>query len=301
MDRVQLILDRALLPAGLLVTSCPFLRGYKERLLATWHDLPARSGLDRLLFGPVFHAWIYREYLREADPDRREAMKGLVMGGRSGSSWAESYDSPLDFGGRIGSLAFHEANPLFLHLEGILAGTWDLLVVQIGCSSGREIGYLAGRYPLNQYIGTDIYPEVVAYAAEHHGGSNLSWRCLAAKHIGALLDEFPGREVLVFSSGSLQYVQPEHLDAFFRAAAGHRAQVVLGETGSLRGGSPDALGGSRWRDNFSYTHDYRFYAERAGLSTVACRIIRPYVPEEQYGDRASTIHYFYAGESPDHG
>jgi hypothetical protein len=297
MADLETVQSRFLFPIGLLVVKIPFLRGYKEHLLSTWHDTPSRSRIDGLLFGPVFHAWVSHEYLREPDPDRREALKGLAMGGESGRSWAEYYDRPLDFSARIGNLGFHEAWPLFRHMETTLSGVRTALVVQVGSSSGREIAYFAARYPANQFIGTDIYPGVLGYSAAHHRGDNLSFQLLPAKEIGRLLSEFPEREAVVFSSGSLQYVQPEHLDLFFGALSRHRARIILVEPGSDRDGSPDALGGSRWRDNFSYTHDYRFYAERAGFRTLASSIIRPYKPAEQYPGQHSTIHYSYCGES----
>ena len=63
-------------------------------------------------------------------------------------------------------------------------------------------------------------------------------------------------------------------------------------------GSPDELGGARWRAELSYTHDYRWYAARAGLRTLECRIIRPYVPYEAFPRyHRNTVHYFYRGET----
>lgn len=218
------------------------------------------------------------------------------MGGQSGKNWAESYDSrPLDFERRTGHLTGRDANPLLPELDKLLSTTTEsLMVVQIGSSSGRELAWLAERNLTHKYIGTDIYPEVIDYSSEHHNLPNLSFQRHSSKEISNLLNRYKGKGIIVFASGSLQYVQPEHLVVFFDSLSCiPELQVILLEPANKSQGDPSELKGSLWRGNFSYTHNYRFYAEKANLITQTCRIIRPYRPYEDFPNHRNTVHYFY--------
>ena len=285
--------NRILLPVSFMILKWNRFRQYKERLLATWFCLEDRSWLDAFLFDPVFYAWIKYEYLPEPDPDKREALKHLAMGGRSGYNWARYYDAcHANYIATIGDLPFDTAIPIFSGITDVLIEKSRATVVQIGCSSGHEIACLAARFPAVRFIGTDIYPEVIDYAASHHKDQNLYFRLVSAKDIGLLLRELPGEDIVIMSSGSLQYVQPEHLTVFFQAVKAARAEVLILEPGACDGTPPDELQGSIYRDNFSITHNYRYYAERAGLRTISSKIIYPY---SRSSPHQGVIHLFYHG------
>ncbi|MAF85427.1 MAG: hypothetical protein CL875_02945 [Dehalococcoidales bacterium] len=276
---------------GAIVCKLPLFRQYKRHLLSTWHDFDKRKGVDNLLFGPLFNFWIRFEYLREKDPDKRESLKELAMGGNSGRKCAKQADAiPLDFNAKIGDMTFNEAFPMFSEIENILEGAKArLIVIQVGSSSGREIAYFAHKYPAHTYIGADICQEIADYASSAHQSQNLSFRTLSAKHISQLLSEYKNENILIFSSGALTYMQPEHLPVFFSSVANMAsAKILLNEPGrENRGKLPDEVAGSMWRGNFTYTHDYKFYAEKANIKTVKSRVIRLPYP----------IYYFYYGET----
>ncbi len=276
---------------GALICKLPFLSRYKRHLLSTWHDFDKRKGIDNLLFDPLFNFWIRFEYLREKDPDKRESLKELAMGGNSGRECAKQADArPLDFNAKIGDMTFKEAFPMFGEIENILVRTkTKLITIQVGSSSGREIAYFANKYPAHTYIGTDICQGIADYASSAHQRENLSFRTLSAQNISQLLSEYKNENILIFSRGALAYVQPEHLPLFFRSVANiPSAKILLSEPGKERWGKlPDEVAGSMWRGNFTYTHDYKFYAEKANIKTIKSRLIRlPY-----------TIYYFYYGET----
>jgi len=280
----------ALTLGTLICKLAPFSR-YKRYLLSTWHDFDKRKGVDNLLFDPLFNFWIRFEYLREKDPDKRESLKELAMGGNSGRECAKQADAiPLDFNAKIGDMTFNEAFPMFSEIENILGRVkTKLLVIQIGSSSGREIAYFAHKYPSHTYIGTDICQEIADYASSAHQSKNLSFRTLPAKNISGLLSEYKNEKILIFSSGALAYVQPKHLPLFFHSIAKvPSAKILLSEPGKERRGKlPDEIDGSRWRGNFTYTHNYRFYAKKANIKTVKSRVIRLPYP----------IYYFYYGQT----
>jgi hypothetical protein len=226
------------------------------------------------------------------------------MGGDGGGKWAESYDSGgLDFNGKVGNLTLGEACPAYGITESLLERLKSkrIFMCQIGSSSGREIAYFAKKYPEQKFSGTDIYEEVIKYSADSHRLPNLTFELFSAKNIHEKLSALTGFDcIIVFSSGSLQYVQPEHIDLFFMNLSRiPNLKIILNEPGDETKGSPDKLGGSRYRGSFSYTHNYKYYAERNGLKTVECRIVRPYHPlNDTFNVRHKhTIHYNYYGET----
>jgi len=281
---------------GMLIYKLFFLKKYKSYLFSYWITQKKLKGIDRFFFRVLLLYWFRFEYLLEKNPDKRESLKGLLMGGKSGAMWAEEYDSfPLDFKSKVGRLTYEEACPLLPELDKILSSTKESsVVVQAGSSSGREIAWLAKRHPAHTYIGTDIYQEVIGFAHNRHNLPNLKFIMCSAKEIYGLLNKYRKQRIIVFSSGSLQYVQPEHLEFFFKGISRiPGCEIALLEPADESKHVPDRLKGSLWRGAFSYTHDYRFYAENSSLATKTCRMIRPYAPSEKFLVHKNVIHYFY--------
>jgi len=285
---------------NIIIGHIPISAQYQRHLLSTWYDQEKRSVIDNMLFPYIFDHWIKHEYLTEPDPDKREALKGLAMGKNSGRKWAQEYDNrPLDFNTKIGNMTLDEACPIYQEIENICKNTQDhMILIQVGSSSGREIAYFATRFPEFEHIGTDVYEEVVADAGQSHDHPNLSFKVTSAKDVAKLLLSHKGKKILIYSSGSLQYVQPEHMSEFFRSLAGYKnLRILISEPASESEGKPDEIKGSLWRGNFSYTHNYKYYAEASGLETEKCRIIRPYLPHKDFPGRIDTAHYFYSAKT----
>ena len=72
-------------------------------------------------------------------------------------------------------------------------------------------------------------------------------------------------------------------------------KIFLVEPGDFSIKRPDEIHGSLWRGNFSYTHDYKFYAEQAGFKTIKNFIIKPYSLDDPI--HSFTCHYYYLGET----
>ena len=66
---------------------------------------------------------------------------------------------------------------------------------------------------------------------------------------------------------------------------------MLDEPANESNGMPDTLKTSIYRGNFSYTHDFKWYAEESGMETVKCEMIRPYYPYEDFPIHRNTAHY----------
>lgn len=275
-DRVSSLVGRALdklvaQPLALVVVGQPPFAGYKRSLVSTFADPARRGPLGRVLYPRVFDGWLARDYWPETDPAERERLKALAMSGESGRVWAAAYAS-------------HALDPQASRLlPAVLTMAREIeagVILQVGASSGREIAWVARSLPDVVCIGTDVYAEVVEFAQEAHCEPNLEFRCAAAEELveqaGQLLPDVP---MVVFSSGALQYVQPEYLPGVFSWLAARRAGVVISETVSNRTCEPLEIEVSVPRGSFAWTHPFGKLAERAGLEVVELRVDYPYVDE----------------------
>ena len=277
---IDSIINLPLIIICLAMVKLPIFNKYKLHLLSTWKDEEKRNKIDSFLFRIFFAVWMRFEYLKENDPDKRETLKSICMGGECGKNWAEYYQTQLitsssggmiDLNTKIGHMTLQEAVPLFGEVSSILENAdSNYLVIHIGSSSGKEIAYFAKTFPQHEFVGTDIYDEVVEYASDYHNYSNLSFVKCSAKEIGNIFNildiDIKNKPVLIYASGSLQYVQPEHLTIFFNSLGKFaNLKILLNEPGNESKGKPDKIKTNIFRGNFSYTHDYKWYAEKPGL------------------------------------
>jgi hypothetical protein len=267
----------------------------RDRLLTTWQTPSDRSYIGWFAFRIVFDHWIRTIYLAEADPETRESLKDICMTGKSGVAWAAEYDGrPLDRGQRYFELSFEEANPHFCALENLLEQARPgHLVVQVGCSSGREMAYFAGKFPLIAFLGTDIDRDIIARATQIHKLDNLRFEVMRAHEIPQLISR--SGTVTIFSSGSLQYVQPEHLEKMFQGLARRgAADIVLLEPTSVLGRTFRGHPYTRWRGNFSFSHEYELFAKESGFETITKAKIQ--FTHCNSSPHFNTRHYFYFGK-----
>ena len=135
----------------------PIFNKYKLHLLSTWKDEEKRTKIDRFLFRVFFGVWIRFEYLKENNPDKRETLKSICMGGECGKNWAEFYQNEYAASGhegtvalnaQIGHMTLKQACPVFDEVSAILGNTSSrYLVIQIGSSSGKDIAYFLKMFP----------------------------------------------------------------------------------------------------------------------------------------------------------
>ena len=263
-----------------------------------------KSIISDILFRILMKVWIEFVYLRESDPDKREKLKLLGQGGESGAKWAEYYmkaTPPLEE-----AKNFKHCYQFISEIETLLSSDNVFSVVQIGSSSGKEISYFANLFPQMVFFGTDINESALDYAKEICQLENVHFELCSAKNILSVLEKCPNKNLILFSSQSLEYVQPEHLDEMFASISGVKnLTVVISESGDRGDISPDQIGGSRWWNEFLYTHDYKFYAEKNGIKTIKVNIMEPYDRLVDFSNRHSgstaskdddnSVNYFYMG------
>lgn len=245
----------------------------KLPLLATAHLPHERTKFQNLVFEGVFSHWVLNTYLKERDPDRREALKEQIVLGRGGMFIADGYwNEGFDRTRFMGDIPIDEAMPVYPTLDRLLAtASADTVILQIGSCSGREIAHFAKRFPQFSYIGTDIDPAMVGAANIRFGSNSLRFELARAHEALALVP--PDRPLIVFSVTSLQYVQPEHLAMLMRQIAERSdTTLLLSETWEAAGAEL-MPGKSRWRAMFSYSHEYEKFASEAGLKVEENRLI----------------------------
>ena len=122
---------------------------------------------------------------------------------------------------------------------------------------------------------------------------NLNYVTCPAESLAALAQICKKPRVLIFSSGSSQYVYPEQLDYMFRLLSkieDKSIDFIISEPGHNSEINPKNLKGSIPRGGFSYTHNYQFYAEKYGFKTKKFNIIEPYMPQKLYPLHQGTVH-----------
>ena len=262
---------------GLAIVKIPLFNKYKLHLLSTWHNFDKRNKIDEILYKYVLYSWNRFEYLKEKDPDKRETLKSICMGGECGKNWAESYQTKnkisgsggmIDLNGKVGHMTLQEASPIYGEVSSILENAdSNYLVIHIESSSGGETAYFAKMFPQHEFVGTDIYDEVVEYSSDYHNFPNLSFVKCSAKEIGNIFNimeidikiqpiKIILPPILILAFGSLQYVQPEHLTSFFNSLAMFaKLKILINEPGNDSKGKLDEIKTSIFRGDFSYTHD----------------------------------------------
>ena len=246
-----------------------------NNLLSTWQRPLSRNGINSFFFEGVFKHWINKIYLKETNPDRREDLKDICMGGESGAEWAQIYENQPVVPSSYGDLDFDVAFPWLKSSYAIIEKSpKNSIFIQLGCSSGKEVDFLAQQFPERQFVGSDIDDVIVQQARKNHPRKNLIFKVERAHKIGRdIPDNIP---IIVLGKGSLQYVQPEHLNEMFTNLSNRKnVTVILQEPYSLLGmdiGNND----SRWRGNFSFSHEYRNYAKNANFKIIDYQLVQPF-------------------------
>ena len=92
----------------LVIVKLPFFNKYKLHLLSTWHDVDKRNKIDEILYKYFFYSWSKFVYLKQMDPDKRETLKSICMGGEYGKHWAEYYQKKHEISGSGGMIDWNK-------------------------------------------------------------------------------------------------------------------------------------------------------------------------------------------------
>ena len=227
----------------------------------------------------------------------------FMMGGNLGAEWAEYYQSnwtldnfPPPIGTlKIGDLDYREACPFFNFIEEILRDAKErFLCIQLGASSGKEIAYFANNFPGHDFLYTDIYTDVTNKAIDRYSEiTGLKFCTCSGVEIASNING--ARNVIIFSHGSAQYLLPEDIKLFFESFSNitfNKIYIVICEPVSSKNIDPMNFEGSYFRGNFSYTHNYSWYATSANFKTIILKNIKPYADTHRFPMHKHTSHVF---------
>ena len=231
----------------------------------------------------------------------RKYYQEKLMGGDVGINWAKYYMNkrptfPPQRGEiKVGSLDFHDSSPIYEKLDSFLDGAKNpFCIIQIGASSGKEISYFSSKHKNHIFYYTDIYDSVTNYAKSNLKLPNLEFITCAAENIPIIVEMTDKHNVLIFSSGSSQYVYPEDIDLLFDRLSKINKNIYLffGEPGNDLLNDPITFEGSYRRGNFSYTHNYSYYANKHKFLIKEWQKISPYTPQHNFPMHKGSIHLF---------
>lgn len=250
--------------------------------------------------GRIFNSIFWMEYYSRSVPDRIN-IQSKLMGGSAGVNWANNYNKlrdnypPIRGKLKVGNLDWYEACPGFEIVKNLLNQEQDsFCFIQLGASSGKEISYFATKFPEAEFIYTDIFEQTTLYAESKLYLPNLKYVTCAAENLAALANVTSKKKVIIFSSGSAQYVLPENLEYTFKLLSNIKKKdiyCIFDEPGNDLNINPLIYQGSYPRGDFSYTHNYEYYAEKYGFKSLKWNLIKPYSPQEDfYPNHQGTVH-----------
>ena len=119
-------------------------------------------------------------------------------------------------------MSLNDANPMFVKIINFirsnnLSDDENTYIIQLGSSSGRDLEFFLKIFPKLNYISTDVKDEILDFQREKYSYSNLKYFKCYAEDIDECINHFKvsDKNIILFSSGSLQYVNPFFLEEFF--------------------------------------------------------------------------------------
>ena len=231
----------------------------------------------------------------------RSDIQNKLMGSHYGINWAEHYDDdresfpPKKGTKQIGSLDWSKVyRGIFFVKDLISKNSEEFCLIQLGASSGKEISYFAKKFKSTEFIYTDLYEPVTANASKKLSLPNLTYLTCAAEYLPAIAELSNRNQIIIYSSGSAQYVYPEILDYMFFLLSkikNKKIHLIFDEIGNNRFFDLNNYPGSIPRNNFSYSHNYSFYAKKYNFRINEWNVIEPFLPKENFSkQREGTVH-----------
>ena len=166
----------------------------------------------------------------------------------------------------------------------------DVYILQIGSCSGRDLEFFYNIFPELNFISTDINNEILDFQKEKYRYKNFNfYKCYAENISKCIVDNnIQNKIVIIFSSGSLQYVNPNFLIDFFNELKKFKnMNFFLYEPISLSFiKNSNAIYKSRGNISFSYRYDQ--YCK--DFKIIEKKLLTPYAKNNIL--HKDTGHYF---------
>ena len=180
-----------------------------------------------------------------------------------------------------------DASPMFERMinyikSNNLSNDKNSYIIQLGSSSGRDLEFFLKIFPKLNYISTDVNDEILDFQKEKYSYPNLKYFKCYAEDIDECINHFKisDKNIILFSSGSLQYVNPFFIEEFFSKVKNYKnLNLFISEPVNLL--FIDNLNLiSDNRANISFSHRYDKYAKKLGFTIIENKVIRPYSTAE---------------------
>ncbi len=258
------------------------------------------STLDGLFQKEYFNKLKSKEEIRDLTDST------LVFG--EGRKWAQHYyDEHFQTLNelkkrKIGLIPFDEATLIYTKIIDYikynqLEKNKDVYIIQLGSSSGRDLEFFYKIYPELNYISTDVNDEILDFQKEKYNYSNFNFFKCYAEDIDECINHFniENKVLILFSSGSLQYVNPHYLKVFFNKINKYdNLSLFLLEPTRLSF-IDDSKKMSDNRGNISFSHRYDEYVNEVKIKVIEKQIIRPYAKNTPIHN--DTGHYYLHSEA----
>ena len=279
-------------PLILIFIKTPFINILKRRF--KYH----RSSKKRNVIWFVLDTLFQREYFNKLKnkEEIRELTNSTLIDGE-GKKWAEEYYNKhfqtLDElkKRRTGIMSSNDASPIFERMINFiklnnLSDDKNTYIIQLGSSSGRDLEFFLKIFPKLNYISTDVNDEILDFQKEKYSYPNLKYFKCYAEDIDECINYFKisDKNIILFSSGSLQYVNPFFLKEFFSKIRKYKIfNLFINEPVSLLFIDNNKLISDN-RSNISFSHRYDEYAKNSNLNIIVNQVIRPYsTDDKQHG------------------
>ena len=171
----------------------------------------------------------------------------------------------------------------------------DLYLIQLGSCSGADLKIFHDVFPNLNFISTDISDEILEFQKEKYSFDNYYFHTTHAEDIDSCFETFNlySKKVILFSRGSLQYVNPFYLEMFFsKLKAVQQLDLFICDTTDLDFQEDDASPNSSQRFDIVFNHKYERYATPK-TKVVKKEIIKPFDQKDvQNGNVAHTYVVF---------
>ena len=223
----------------------------------------------------------------------RELTNSTLIDGK-GRKWVQNYYNKhfqtLDElkKRRVGTMSQSNAFPMFERMinyikSNNLSDDKNSYIIQLGSSSGRDLVFFLKIFPKLNYISTDINDEILDFQKEKYSYPNFKYFKCYAEDIDECINHFKisDKNIILFSSGSLQYVNPFLLEEFFLKIKNYKnLNLFINEPVNLLFIDNNKLI-SDYRGGISFSHRYDKYAKNSNFNIIENQVIRQYSMDDK--------------------
>ena len=236
-----------------------------------------------------------REYFNKLNnkEEIRELTNSTLIDGE-GKKWAQNFYNKsfqtLDElkKRRAGIMSQNDAIPMFERMinyikSNNLSDDKNTYIIQLGSSSGRNLEFFLKIFPKLNYISTDVNDEILDFQKEKYSYPNFKYFKCYAEDIDECINHFKISEknIILFSMGSLQYVNPFFLEEFFQKIKNYKnLNLFISDPVNLLFVDNNKLISDN-RGNVSFSHRYDKYAKNSNLNIIENQVIRPYSKDDK--------------------